>query len=88
MILSRSPGHLGPSVGGLGGGDILEGERQGVQGASRSAASLEPPWSLPGPSLPLSELRERAGTFTLCFLVSYITIVCRGRRGRGGRRGT
>ena len=51
MILSRSPGHLGPSVGGLGGGDMLEGEWQGAQGAAPSAASLEPAWSLPAPFL-------------------------------------
>ena len=55
-------------VGALGGQDKVQGVRQGAQGAAPSLASLEPPWS--------SEVREKAGTFALCFWVSYITIVC------------
>ena len=68
------PGHVRPSVGGLGGWDKVEGVRQGAQGAAPSlnslpgvsleppwslpGASLEPPWSLPGASLELKTQRE------------------------------
>ena len=41
------PGLVRPSVGALGGRDKVQGVRQGAQGASPSAGSLEPPWSLP-----------------------------------------
>ena len=85
MILSRSPGHLGPSVGGLGGGDMLEGEWQGAQGAAPSAASLVPPWSLPAP---FRTQREGLDVHTVFLGQLYNHCLPRpARRGRGGGRG-
>ena len=48
MIVSRPPGHPGPSVSGPGSRDKVEGVRQGAQGTAPSLASLEPPWTIPG----------------------------------------